>query len=86
MTEIFELVYHGNGGFSWYEVWDMPVVHRKFSLKKINEFLGKVEAARNEGSQTITDKTDMSKFKLPKEVESAMKSRPDFVSKPRAKK
>ena len=85
MTEIFELVYHGNGGFSWYDVWDMPVVHRKFSLKKINEFLGKVEAARNEGNQVITEKTDMSKFKLPKEVESAMKSRPDFVSKPRAK-
>lgn len=86
MTEIFELVYHGNGGFSWQDVWDMPIAHRRYSLKKINEFLNKVEEARNKDSKVITEKTDMSKFKLPKEVETAMTNRPDFVSRPRSKK
>jgi hypothetical protein len=86
MTEVFELVYHGNGGFSWYDVWDMPVPYRRFNLRKINEFLGKVEEAKNASQQVITDKTDMSKFKLPTEVQKAMTNKPDFVSKPRSKK
>jgi hypothetical protein len=64
----------------------MPIPHRKFSLKKINEFLGKVQDQRNQQSQTITEKTDMKKFKMPDEVKQAMEKRPDFVSKPRAKK
>ena len=58
------LGYHGNGGFSWHDVWGMPIPHRKFSLKKINEFLGKVQEQRNQQSQTITEKTDMKKFKM----------------------
>lgn len=64
----------------------MPISHRRFSLRMINDFLGKVEQARNENSQTITDKTDMSKFKMPDEVKQAMQKKPDFVSKPKPKK
>ena len=86
MTEVFELVYHGNGGFSWQNVWDMPISHRKFSLKKINEFLGKVQDQRNQQSQTITEKTDMKKFKMSDDTKSAAIKPPDFVSKARAKK
>ena len=86
MQEVFELVYHGNGGFSWHDVWGMPIPHRKFSLKKINEFLGKVQEQRNQQSQTITEKTDMKKFKIPDEVKQAMERTPDFVSKARSKK
>jgi len=86
MTEVFELVYHGNGGFSWQDVWNMPIPHRKFSLRKINEFLGKVEEQRNKQQQTVTEKTDMNKFKMPDEVRQAMEKTPDFVSKARAKK
>ena len=86
MTEVFELVYHGNGGFSWQDVWNMPIPHRKFSLRKINEFLGKVEEQRNKQQQTVTEKTDMKKFKVPDEVRQVMEKTPDFVSKARAKK
>lgn len=85
MQEIFELVYHGNGGFSWESVWNMPISHRKFSLRKINEFLGKVEEQRNAQQNTITEKTDMSKFKMPEEVKQAMDKKPDFVSKAKPK-
>jgi hypothetical protein len=86
MTEVFELTYHGNGGFSWHDAWNMPISHRRFSLKKINEFLGKVEEQRNAQQQTITEKTDMSKFKMPDEVKQAMNKTPDFVSKAKPKK
>jgi hypothetical protein len=86
LQEVFELVYHGNGGFSWQDVWSMPIPHRKFSLKKINEFLGKVQEQRNQQSQTITEKTDMQKFKMSDDTKNAMVKPPDFVSKSKAKK
>lgn len=85
MTEVFELVYHGNGGFNWESVWNMPISHRKFSLKKINEFLRKIEEQRNAQQNIVTDKTDMSKFKIPDEVKQAMEKKPDFVSKTKPK-
>jgi hypothetical protein len=73
MTECFELVYHGGGGFSWSEVWNMPVLHRRFNIKKINAHLEKLEQMRNEANNVVTNKTDMSKVKIPKEVMEASK-------------
>lgn len=85
MTECFELTYHGGGGFSWSEVWEMPVVHRRFNLKKIREHLEKVQELRNQQQQVVTEKTDMSKFKIPDHVKQASKDF-DFVSKVKPKK
>ena len=48
MTEVFELTYHGGGGFTYSEVWNMDVNKRRFNLKKINEYLERVEEARND--------------------------------------
>jgi hypothetical protein len=81
MQEVFELVYHGNGGFSWQDVWNMPIPYRQYSLKKINEFLEKIKAEKNEERNIITESTDMSKFKMPPEVQKAITKTPDFVSK-----
>lgn len=85
MTEVFELTYHGGGGFGYFEVWNMPVPHRRFNLKKINEYLKKVQEIRDEQSQTITENTDMSKFKIPDFVKEASKDF-DFVTKVKSKK
>ena len=68
MTEILELTYHGGGGFSWSEVWNMPVSHRRFNLMKINEYLKKVEEAKNQDAQIVTENTNMKKFKIPDHV------------------
>ena len=38
-TEIFNLVYHGKGGFTWESVYDMPIFLRRFYIKKINEYI-----------------------------------------------
>jgi len=84
MTECFELTYHGGGGFSWTEVWNMPVTTRRFNLKKINQYLEKVEEMRNEGRQKVTEKTDMSKVKLPEFMKKA--EEPTFVSKVKTKR
>ena len=84
MTECFELTYHGGGGFSWTEVWNMPVTTRRFNLKKINQYLEKVEEMRNQGQYKVTENTDMSKIKLPDFVKKP--EEPTFVSKVKTKR
>ena len=86
MTEIFELVYHGGGGFSYSEVWNMPVSHRRFSLKKINEYLEKVEEYKDKQKQTLTSKSDLTEVKIPESVNKASQKEPTYVSKVKQKK
>lgn len=83
MTECFELTYHGGGGFSWSEVWHMPVTTRRFNLKKIMQYLEKVEEIRNEGQKKITEKTDPKKIKLPEFAKP--KDESTFISKVKTK-
>jgi hypothetical protein len=84
MTEVFELTYHGGGGFTYSEVWNMDVNKRRFNLKKINEYLERVEEVRNEKNKTITEKTDPSKINIP-EFAKSKSEEPTFVSKVKPK-
>ena len=84
MTEIFELTYHGGGGFTYSEVWNMPVPHRRFNLKKIKEYLDKVQEMRDQQSQKVSENTNMDKFKIPDFVKETSKDY-DFVSKVKSK-
>lgn len=34
-SEVFDLVYHGKGGFSWNDVYNLPVFLRRFYIKKV---------------------------------------------------
>jgi len=45
---IHEIVFHGNGGYSWYDVYNMPIWLRKFTFNQINKF-NKEQNARLEG-------------------------------------
>jgi hypothetical protein len=47
MTEVFDLVYHGGGGFNYTEVWNMDIPKRKFNIKKIKEHLDRLQEAQN---------------------------------------
>jgi hypothetical protein len=84
MTEVFELTYHGGGGFTYSEVWNMDVNKRRFNLKKINEYLERVEEVRNEKNKTITEKTDPKKINIP-EFAKSKSEEPTFVSKVKSK-
>ena len=86
MTEIFELVYHGGGGCSYSEVWNMPVTHRRFNLKKINEYLEKVEEYKDKQKETLTEKSDLTTVKVPDQVNKASQKQPSYVSKVKQKK
>jgi hypothetical protein len=37
-SHIFDLIYHGNGGFTFSDVYNMPIWARKFYIQKIVEF------------------------------------------------
>lgn len=86
MTEVFELTYHGGGGFTYSEVWNMDVPKRRFNLKKIGEHLEKLEEARNKESQKVTEKTDPKSIKIPDFVKQKSEKEPQpFVSKVKSK-
>ncbi len=36
--QIHEIVFHGKGGYSWNDVYNMPVWLRRFTFKEIQEF------------------------------------------------
>ena len=76
MTEVFELTYHGGGGFTYTEVWNMDVPKRRFNLKKISEYLEKLEEIRNKENNQITQKTDVKKMDVPDFVRNAPATRP----------
>ena len=37
-SQIFDLIYHGNGGFTFTDVYNLPIWSRKFYITKIVEF------------------------------------------------
>ncbi len=43
-SQIFDLIYHGNGGFSHTDVYNMPVWARNFYIKKIIDFKAEEKA------------------------------------------
>ena len=36
-TQIHEIVSHGNGGYDWHTVYNMPIWLRKFTIHKLQE-------------------------------------------------
>ena len=87
MTEVFDLVYHGGGGFNYTEVWNMDIPTRKFNIKKIKEHLDRLQEAQNENNKIITEKTDSQKMQMPDAVKQSLKSKPSYVTskaKPKA--
>lgn len=85
MTEVFELTYHGGGGFTYTEVWNMDVPKRRYNLKKINEYLDRVEKLREENNKKIDASSDPKKFHIPDHVNKLSEDKP-FVSQVKSKK
>ena len=85
MNEVFELTYHGGGGFTYTEVWNMDVPKRRYNLKKINEYLDRVQQMRDEQSKKIDSSTDPKKLNIPSHVNALSQDKP-FVSQVKSKK
>lgn len=50
--EIFALCYHGNGGFTWQEVYDLPIYLRRFYINQINKVIQEKNKAQEDASKT----------------------------------
>ena len=77
MNEVHDLVYHGGGGFIYSEVWNMPVITRRYHIRKINDFLQKkaeAEEKASKGSNTMDAKAYSKTIHPPDFVTKAKKS------------
>ena len=37
-TQIHEIVFHGNGGYDWHTIYNMPIWLRKFTFFKLKDY------------------------------------------------
>ena len=61
-SSIFDLIYHGNGGFSFSDVYNMPIWARKFYTNKIVEFKEFERKSYEKQSKQNTKKVDTLKY------------------------
>lgn len=55
-NEVHDLTYHGGGGFTYSEVYNMPIYLRRYSIRRINEHLEKQKKAQEEAQQEVENK------------------------------
>jgi hypothetical protein len=64
-TQIHEIVFHGQGGYSWEIVYNMPIWLRKFTFNKMREHYEKQNSSQNEDLGTQSQKIKEGKIDLP---------------------
>ena len=56
-----EIVFHGNGGYDWHTLYDMPIWLRNFTIKKIEEHFEKQNEAQDKNSNTLKNNKEISR-------------------------
>jgi len=64
-TQIHEIVFHGQGGYDWETVYNMPIWLRKFTFSKLREYYEKQNQQNNEDLGSQTSKIKEGKIELP---------------------
>lgn len=64
-TQIHEIVFHGQGGYDWETVYNMPIWLRKFTFAKLREYYDKQNQQNNEDLGSQTQKVKDGKIELP---------------------
>ncbi len=58
-TQIHEIVFHGQGGYDWETVYNMPIWLRKFTFHKMQEYYNnqksESESTTNSNIKTLID-------------------------------
>ena len=55
--QIHEIVFHGNGGYSWNDVYNMPIWLRKFTFHQIKQYYEKQSENNKKQKNTTSNKT-----------------------------
>ena len=56
-SQIHEIVFHGNGGYDWNTIYNMPIWLRKFTFNKLKEFYDKEQEAADQQNNLLTNKS-----------------------------
>jgi hypothetical protein len=64
-TQIHEIVFHGQGGYSWEEIYNMPIWLRKFTFNKIREYYDNQNKKQNEDLASQSQKIKEGKIDVP---------------------
>jgi hypothetical protein len=57
-SEIHEIVFHGNGGYDWDTIYNMPIWLRKFTFNKIKEYYDKQQEENEKQQNQLTNKSN----------------------------
>ncbi len=71
-NQIHEIVFHGQGGYDWETVYNMPIWLRKFTFNKIQEYYNKLDASQNEDLASQSQKIKEGKVDLPSHFKGKM--------------
>jgi len=52
-SQIHEIVFHGQGGYDWHTLYNMPIWLRNFTYKKLEEYYKKQEEAQNKQNNQL---------------------------------
>jgi len=64
-TQIHEIVFHGNGGYDWNTVYNMPTWLRKFTFNKLREYYENQNKQQEEDLATQSQKIKEGKVNIP---------------------
>lgn len=59
--QIHEIVYHGNGGYDWQTVYNMPIWLRRFTFQEISNYIEKQNESATANSNESANKTVIDK-------------------------
>jgi hypothetical protein len=71
-SEIHEIVFHGQGGYDWNTIYDMPIWLRKFTFNKIREYYDKHNSKNNDDLGSQSQKIKEGKIDLPSHFKGQM--------------
>ena len=52
-SQIHEIVFHGNGGYDWHTLYNMPIWLRNFTFKKLEEYYEKQNEANDKQNNML---------------------------------
>ncbi len=71
-TQIHEIVFHGQGGYDWETVYNMPIWLRKFTFNKMREYYDKQNPESNDDLGSQSQKIKEGKVDLPSHFKGQM--------------
>ena len=75
-SQIHEIVFHGQGGYDWDTVYNMPIWLRKFTFNKLKEHYESQNESQNEDMGHQALKIKEGKVDVPSHFKSSIGKRP----------